>query len=406
MRKGLWKSLKKIISLINRPTTDIKNSSVRNNEGDRYRSENNGTTTINGGTNTINMNCKSDKTDGSVVAVCFVVIFIVVVVIAFTLLYIIKSDGQSEPINPKSSSDMSSEKGSSNNSSDNSPDSSNPSQPHHVLISNRAFYKQSYLNLEERINNALPLSVVSNVDCVELINGELTNYFANSNEFPPCNLSYEEKNRLNESLDLDTAISPIFSQAKEYSKQLGLTHNRLYYSNAVIEPSDISDYTRVIGKYEEIIQKKEIPYVIYSNALARFQYVSVLSKQSDSDLFSFNISCEDIVKECKESLYLFIYDLSFEHYEYKGHSFNHSSDQVYYFIANLYTVLAKLSDNDRDRAIYNSCAIYYYKNCNLTDDENYSPTRSLDICYDNLANNNYCRKYKDRYKLLKTNKAI
>ena len=155
----------------------------------------------------------------------------------------------------------------------------------------------------------------------------------------------------------------------------------------------------MIGKYNSIIDRIEIPYAFNRCALVSSFYATNLIRYGKDELCKISYSEEKVFEECKNAIYLYIYDIHFGNYYFSIKDYTHNTNETYYALGQLYSALAMFSDNDPDRVKYSCYAIYFYKYCRIKDDPNYTPEKQMAICYNNLICANYCRNY---YKLYQT----
>lgn len=259
--------------------------------------------------------------------------------------------------------------------------------------------KENYKSIEVDIDNCFEESAVTNVDCVAMIDDKLSQFFSSESLFPLFDKDDDEIEEMNNRLYFDDSISSIYKDldAKDMN-EVAQTNYALYNKQKNIDYEDISDFSSVIGKYNSILAKAEIPYAVNRCALVSSFYATNLIRYGKEELYKISYSEEKVFEECKNAIYLYIYDIHFGNYYFSTKDYIHNTNETYYALGQLYSALAMFSDTDYERVKYSCYAIYFYKNCRIQNNPNYTPKNQMAICYNNLLCANYCRNYYQRYK--------
>lgn len=274
-----------------------------------------------------------------------------------------------------------------------------PTPPPQPIEFNYNQCKENYKSVESEIDSCFEDAAVTNVECVAMVEDKLSQFFSSESLFPLFDKDDDEIEEMNNRLYFDDSISSIYKDldAKDMN-EVAQTNYALYNKQKNIDYEDISDFSSVIGKYNSILAKAEIPYAVNRCALVSSFYATNLIRYGKEELYKISYSEEKVFEECKNAIYLYIYDIHFGNYYFSTKDYIHNTNETYYALGQLYSALALFSDTDYERVKYSCYAIYFYKNCRIQDNPNYTPKNQMAICYNNLLCANYCRNYYQRYK--------
>lgn len=234
-------------------------------------------------------------------------------------------------------------------------------------------------------------------DIVKFVNEILNDYFKNVFKFQ--NFSAEEIESLNNELFKNPKICGIYREIQTLKPNFDENHHKLYgeeKSEHSFDCNKNSIYVDYLFKFEELIGQKEIlPYAAYQYAFAANCYSTILNRQYERVL-SIGITTDEIIAKSLDTVYLFLYDLSFNSYEMPNGEM-HDTNFSYYSIGMTYYGLAMNMEDDFDKAKYLAMAIYFFDNSYTEDNEEHNPKYQIEQCYQDLSKIELLKNYRDTY---------
>lgn len=234
-------------------------------------------------------------------------------------------------------------------------------------------------------------------DIVASINKTLSDYF--DDEFRFQNYSDNEIECFYNELYKNPQICGIYKTILTLKPDFNENHHNLYdedQSEHSLDRIKNSTYVNYLSKFEELTSYGLVlPYASYQYAIASNCYSIILNRQYDKAL-SIGITSDEIMSKSLDTVYLFLYDLSFNNYELPNGEM-HDTNFSYYSIGMTYYGLAMNMENDFDKAKYLSMAIYFFDNSYEEDTEEYNPKYQIKQCYNDLSKIELLKNYRKIY---------
>lgn len=267
-------------------------------------------------------------------------------------------------------------------------------------------YKQGFQNeVESQIDSLFNDGLYVRNDIVEVVHYILDNYFTNT--FRVQSLSEEVKETLNNGLCVDGEICDIFHDISDETNNYNKVSNDIYDGIVEFDCNKANMFTSLMTKYKQILSYEKIPpYAINRLALITGSYATALIRNYDKAI-DIGFSIQDMVTESLDSIYYYIWDLSFSPYNFNALQYNHDISSVNYLIGLNFVNLSQISVNEKDKVKYNCMAIYFFDKSyseNFVDNENHTPTFLKGLCYYNLSNLTFTKNYRNQY--LKKSKEL